>query len=230
MRFFLIFLVSITLNTAALAQADIQIGTNYQLNIQRKNQHADAFILHNAEYSSLEDKLKWETTNSSFGSRGIRFSYGASKGIFFYADGASAQADTEFTPSARMFIRNDGLIGIGTINPTVLLQVGNANQRGLSIRLGERASFGLSATHAETIIGNNAIVVGSDVRAMNTASGASAITMKWSDGIHFYATNSAVTSGQPLNTAAFEKMRITPDNGVYADYFAKCDPPFSVII
>jgi hypothetical protein len=116
-----------------------------------------------------------------------------------------------------MLIRNDGLVGIGTTSPTELLQVGNSSQRGLSIRLGERATFGLSGTHAETIIGNNAVVVGSEVRTMNTASGASAITMKWSDGIHFYATNSAVTAGQPLNTAAFEKMRITPGNGVYAE-------------
>ena len=32
------------------AQSDLVVGTNYQLNIQRQNSHADAFILHNAPY------------------------------------------------------------------------------------------------------------------------------------------------------------------------------------
>jgi hypothetical protein len=199
------------------AQTDVQVGTNHQLNIQRQNQHADAFILHNAEYSSGDDNLKWKTVDSNFGSRGVRFSYGTTRGMYFYADETAPQANLEFTPTTRFFIGNNGKIGIGTVSPTQLLQIGENNQRGIGIRLGERATFGLTSTHAETVIGNNAYVEGENVKTY-FQDGASAITMKWNNGIHFYVTGAspAPAANIAINTASFEKMRIN-SQGVFAD-------------
>lgn len=105
------------------AQNDLVVGSNYQLNIQRKNNHADAFILHNAEYSQAYDLLKWKTSHSTFGSRGIRFSYSTNRGIYFYADDVATIAGSEFTPTTRLFIGNHGRVGIGTEQPLEKLDV-----------------------------------------------------------------------------------------------------------
>lgn len=206
--------------SVGFAQSDIEVGTAHQLNLQRKNVHADAFILHNAVYSSGDDNLKWKTVDTNFGSRGIRFSYGSGRGIYFYADETNpVSTTTEFTPTTRFFIGNNGKIGMGTTTLSQQLHVGNSAARGLSIQIGERASIGLSYTNAETVVGNNAVVdhATPNILAIKTATGASAITMKWNNGIHFYVTNANVTEGQVINTAAFEKMRITPNDGVFAD-------------
>lgn len=211
----LLFLLTCTIG---FTQSDIQVGTNHQLNIQRQNSHADAFILHNAIYSSADDNLKWKTVDPNFGSRGIRFSYSSGRGIYFYADEANpTSTTTEFTPTTRFFIGNNGKVGVGTTAPTELFQVGGTSDRGLSVRLGERATFGLTSTNAETVIGNNAYVSGTDVRTY-FQDGASAITMKWNNGIHFYVTDPTNVSplGTTINTTSFEKMRVTY-SGVYAD-------------
>ena len=105
-------------------QSDLVVGTSYQLNLQRQNAHGDAWILHNAEFSSGTDVLKWKSNHSTFGARGIRFAYYTGRGIYFYAQEGASTAGAEFTPITRFFIGNDGKIGIGTVSPTTLLDLG----------------------------------------------------------------------------------------------------------
>ncbi|WP_461639609.1 hypothetical protein [Labilibaculum euxinus] len=109
------------------AQQDIEIGYSHQLKLQRENIHGDAWILHNAEYSRDNDILKWKNTHNSFGSRGIRFSYSSMSGIHFYADNKASIAGSEFTPTTRFFIGNNGNIGIGTTNPSQKLSIQGGN-------------------------------------------------------------------------------------------------------
>jgi len=113
----LLILFAITIVVELFGQQDLEIGTSYQFNLQRKNSHADAWILHNAEYSQGDDILKWKTSHGSFGSRGIRFSYSIGKGIYFYADDRVTIANNEFTPTTRFFIGNNGNVGVGTTEP-----------------------------------------------------------------------------------------------------------------
>lgn len=115
--------IIITTHFNLMAQNDLVVGNSYELNIQRKNSHGDAFILHNAEYSQGQDQLKWENTHPNFGSRGIRFGYSTNRGIYFYADEVSTTAGVEFTPTTRFFIGNNGKIGVGTTAPTQKLSV-----------------------------------------------------------------------------------------------------------
>jgi len=104
---------------------DGDYGVNqYSLVLDHRNAHADAFILHNAYYSSGNENLKWITSHGTFGSRGIRFSH--TNGITFYANSVTTTANTEFVPTPRMFIGNNGNVGIGTTAPTARLHtVGN---------------------------------------------------------------------------------------------------------
>lgn len=107
------------------AQNDVTIGTSYQLNLQRQNPDADAFIIQNARYNSGNDLLQWETTHGSFGMRGIRFNYNS--GIHFYAINSTTTALSTFTPTTRFFIGNNGNIGIGTTAPADKLHISSGN-------------------------------------------------------------------------------------------------------
>ena len=107
-----------------LAQSDLVVGTNYELNIQRRNTHADAFILHNARTDDFE-KYFWETTHPTFGFRGIQMSY--LKGMYFYTQRNATTADQEFVPEPKMVIRNEGNVGIGTSTPPSLLTVNSSS-------------------------------------------------------------------------------------------------------
>lgn len=98
---------------------DLILNSNYQLNIQRRGSNADAYILHNARTDG--SSYFWETNHSSFGSRGLRFSY--LDGISFYADGIQTTAGSSFTPTPRFFIGNNGNVGVGTITPAHKLDV-----------------------------------------------------------------------------------------------------------
>ena len=98
------------------SQADVVVGTNYQLNLQRQDDNADAFILHNAK-ADATGNLQWQTTHPAFGSRGILMRYYS--GIHFFADAMASSANTNFTPLTRFFIGNEGNIGIGTTTPGV---------------------------------------------------------------------------------------------------------------
>lgn len=101
-------------------QADLVVGTDYQLNIQRKGD-ANAYLLHNAKYNGTTSTYQWMTTHGSFGSRGILFSY--LTGISFFADRGATTANGNFTPTTRFFIGNDGYVGIGTTTPGEMLDV-----------------------------------------------------------------------------------------------------------
>jgi len=98
-------------------------GLGYTLFLEVDNIHKDAFILHNARYNSGNDTLSWTVTHSSFGSRGMRFNYLINGGIYFYADSIPTTMGATFTPTTRMFIGNNGNVGIGTTSPTERLQV-----------------------------------------------------------------------------------------------------------
>ena len=136
MKIKILILALIGINFGINSQNDVKIGTSYQLNLQRKNIHADAFILHNAEYFQVNDVLKWNTTHNNFGSRGIRFSYSTNSGIHFYADNVPTISGTEFTPTTRLFIGNHGRIGVGTTNPDMELTVkGNIHAEEVKIDL-----------------------------------------------------------------------------------------------
>ena len=136
MKIKILVLALIGINFGINSQNDVKIGTSYQLNLQRKNIHADAFILHNAEYFQANDVLKWNTTHNNFGSRGIRFSYSTNSGIHFYADNVPTISGTEFTPTTRLFIGNHGRIGVGTTNPDMELTVkGNIHAEEVKIDL-----------------------------------------------------------------------------------------------
>ncbi|HEY0655480.1 MAG TPA: hypothetical protein VGD65_20235 [Chryseosolibacter sp.] len=93
---------------------------------------------------------------------------------------------------------------------------GTSTQRGLNLKVGERAYLGLTYQHAETVLGNNAKAEEStsDVKTVITPDGANAITMKHNNGIHFY-TKTSTSSTTILNTTTYERMRIN-DNGVFA--------------
>ena len=109
---------------SVFSQNDIVIGSMYKFNLQRQNNHGDAWILHNAYYDTGEDGLKYSSTHANgFGARGIRFGYGSAKGIYFYASGENTTADAAFTPTTRMFISNNGNVGIGTTTPAGRLAV-----------------------------------------------------------------------------------------------------------
>lgn len=103
--------------TKVFCQTDVVVGYAYNFNIQRQNDHADAFLLHNAQYSSGDQTLTWKTTHPNFGARGIRFSY--SNGIHFFAAREPATSGSTFTPTTRFFIGNDGNVGVGTTSPQV---------------------------------------------------------------------------------------------------------------
>ena len=115
-----IFFLSL-ISTLAWSQADLVVGTNYKLNIQRKNSAADAYILQNANYSSGSNTLAWDTSHPSFGLRGIRFNY--QSGIHFYANSIQTVAGNTFTPTTTFFIGNNGRIGLGTTAPADKLHV-----------------------------------------------------------------------------------------------------------
>lgn len=108
-------------NQIAFCQSDLVVGSNYQLNIQRQNGNADAYLLHNAQYHSSGSTFSWNTSHPSFGSRGIKFSY--VDGIHFFADNQSSTSGTTFTPPTKFFIGNNGRVGIGTIAPSSMFEV-----------------------------------------------------------------------------------------------------------
>ena len=139
----LLILFIITSVIKLYGQQDLVIGTSYNLNLQRKNSHGDAWILHNAEYYQGDDILKWKNSHASFGSRGIRFSYSTGKGIYFYADDKETTANFEFTPTTRFFIGNNGNLGIGTTTPNSKLQLVTGNANGISWKYS--ASYGESS-------------------------------------------------------------------------------------
>ena len=113
-----------SLNTERRA---LRVGSSYVLNIQNYiNNGADSAIFQNAYIdggSGLSETYRWTTTHASFGSRGIRFGYGAANGITFYADSVATTANSSFTPTARMYIENSGDVGIGNTAPGAKLDV-----------------------------------------------------------------------------------------------------------
>jgi hypothetical protein len=73
--------------------------------------HGSVLMGHNLyALDSTNGTYKWAVSHSTFGSRMIRMKYSA--GIEFFADDAAATADTEFTPTERMRIANDGTISL----------------------------------------------------------------------------------------------------------------------
>src|SRR3982751_1877175 len=83
------------------SQADLVIGSNYTLNLQRQNSNADAFILHNARADAFGNYI-WQANHASFGSRGILMQYFT--GIHFFADATPTALNSTFTPTTRFFI------------------------------------------------------------------------------------------------------------------------------
>jgi len=116
----------------SLAQSDVTIGPNFQLNLQRQDNDADAVILHNAKIDA-NGNYTWQNTHTSFGSRGILMKY--LNGITFFADQIPTTANAVFTPTARMFIGNNGNVGIGTSTPGSLLHLASASGNGTVLRL-----------------------------------------------------------------------------------------------
>lgn len=172
----------IILNTIyTIAQEDVNIGTTYDFNLQRKNNGGDAWILHNAihaENTSDISLLKWETTHPSFGSRGIRFSYSSTRGIYFYADEKPTTAGNTFTPTTRMFISNNGKVGIGNETPDARLNIQHASNsewastiynlggqgKGLLVRAANPSSVGIPIFQVEDWPGNVRLKVQVDGR------------------------------------------------------------------
>ena len=123
-------LVNVPLAPAGSAYG-VQVGGPYALTFQGDQDcSANSFIFQNAysvqgNCSGSAQAFKWETTHSTFGSRGIGFLYGtgSGNGIIFYADSAAATQGTAFTPTARMIINNAGNVGVGTVSPRAMLEV-----------------------------------------------------------------------------------------------------------
>ncbi|NQU86303.1 MAG: hypothetical protein HQ541_11130 [Mariniphaga sp.] len=106
---------------ATSPKGKLHIGPAYALSFDPSTDtHGSSTIFHNA-YNDGSDVYKWGYTHASFGSRGIKFKY--NDGIKFYADNVATTADTVFTPTQRMVIRNDGNVGIGVTGPTYKLDV-----------------------------------------------------------------------------------------------------------
>jgi hypothetical protein len=111
-----VLLISLVPGALLKAQSDVSIGPYYKLNLQRQTDNADAYIFHNAKVDVASSEIfRWETSHSTFGSRGISFKYYA--GMLFFADGVPTTAGTAFTPTPRFIIGNDGRIGVGTLSP-----------------------------------------------------------------------------------------------------------------
>ncbi|MDD5155700.1 MAG: tail fiber domain-containing protein [Candidatus Omnitrophica bacterium] len=109
-------------------------GTNYSgypLTLNRSGSSADGTLMHGAYVDNAT--YYWGQTHSSFGSRGVNFSYGT--GISFYADSVSTTKNSSFTPAERMRITNAGNVGIGTTNPVAQLQVHGAGGATNQIRV-----------------------------------------------------------------------------------------------
>ena len=109
----------------------IRIGNSYTTQLtMHANTGAHFYMFHNTlierDGSNLE-VMKWATSHATFGSRGIRLTYGNgnANGIEFYADAAAATAGSTFTPTQRMIISNLGNVGIGSSSPITKLQVAN---------------------------------------------------------------------------------------------------------
>ena len=138
-----IYVALLAISTAGYCQSDLVVGSNYQFNIQRKNDHADAFLLHNAQFHSGYDLSTWATTHTNFGSRGIRFTY--LSGIHFYADNVPTTFGTTFTPTTRFFIGNNGRVGINTTSPQTLMNVfhgpGNSAAGTAAFRIGGSENY-----------------------------------------------------------------------------------------
>ncbi len=124
------------------------------------------------------------------------------------------------TSGANSLVLNDtggGYVGVGMDSPTELLQVGTTSQRNVNIRLGETASMGVTYQNSETILANNGKVNGIYVKPIKAQQGASAIALNWYYGIRFYTTGGQVTVNDTINKPAWEKFRISPNNGVFAE-------------
>jgi hypothetical protein len=137
---------------SSFAQSDVAIGTNYQFNLQHQGSSQSAFMLHNAKVDASENYL-WHAAHSSFGSRGIVMRY--YDGITFYADAVATIAGQTFTPTARMFIGNNGNVGIGTSTPgsSYKLDVnGTINAAGILINGAPFAGGGSQWTTSESNI------------------------------------------------------------------------------
>jgi hypothetical protein len=108
---------NLTAHGAVSVDGTINSGNNYVLYFEGyKGAGADAFIGQNARYNSGYETgsggnallLKWATTHSLFGSRGIIFSY--NDGISFYADNTVSTAGSSFAPTVRFQILNNGVV------------------------------------------------------------------------------------------------------------------------
>jgi hypothetical protein len=117
---------------------------NYKLTLEAKDNSADAFIGHNAYYSSGYEgnalKLKWDTSHGSFGSRGIIFSF--LEGIVFYADNVASTANTEFSPTIRMTLTNAGQLNLLQSTNSTAVRVNGGLQIGDLAGLGAYLIFG----------------------------------------------------------------------------------------
>jgi hypothetical protein len=157
-------LLHVGAGASSASRRGIRIGDSYSLNFQNYiSNSGDSAIFNNAYIdggSGSSATYKWITSHSSFGSRGIRFSYGtsAANGITFYADSVVTTADTAFTPAARMIIQNDGNVGIGTTSPGERLTIWGAatiSTEPLKIRdsVGtEKLSVGLDSSGRPTLL------------------------------------------------------------------------------
>lgn len=104
-----------------------------------------------------------------------------------------------------------GNIGIGTINASELLTIGDLTSSP-NIRLSRWAFFGQESTHLTTVIGGNIKASGSSsVVSQDTPDGYRAIRMRYDEGITFHAYQGNVSGGDLVGN---ERMRISTDGNV----------------
>jgi hypothetical protein len=170
-------------------------------------------IFHNA-YADGNGNYKWISTHAAFGSRGIKFDYASPGGIIFYADSAATTANTTFTPTPRMIIRNNGTIGIGTLYPAsnlaisgnVVIGSGYATSSGPTDGLAIQGNVGIGTTNPlekldvsgnATVSGNLTLAGGARTiasRSMNSLT----IGDSQTGNIQFYSSSNYINSSGNL--------------------------------
>ncbi|OJJ20905.1 hypothetical protein BKI52_10010 [marine bacterium AO1-C] len=122
--------------------------------------------------------------------------------------------------NARLSVLNDGKIGVGTLTPDALLQIGDpaASVGGRhNIRLGKYVSVGESGGGLSTIVGNNIKASETEDNKsvyMNNTDPGQMIRLNYVYGLSFHTSTQAGTAGADYDELASERMRITTDGKV----------------